>query len=104
MTGFGSQKDGKTTQKKRRKKNIDISEVSELLDGEALCKSAIAYHKRGDLANAERNYIKAIERGIVRYEIFINLGEIFDAKQQFVDSINLYKNSHYGDYLKSILD
>ena len=85
MAGFGSPKSGK------KKKNK--SQRTPQVNGDALFKSAINYHARGDLANAEKYYREAIDSGHSNSAIFSNLGVICQTSQRTEKAIVLYKKA-----------
>ena len=80
MTGFGAPKGSK---KKRSEKTTKTS-------GDALRKSAIDHHTKGDLKNAEKDYREAINIGYSDYAIFSNLGVICKNSGRPEEAISLY--------------
>ncbi len=59
-------------------------------DKDFLLNSAIHHHQRGDLANAEKEYRKAIESGLLHHAIFSNLGIICKNSGRREEAISLY--------------
>ncbi|KZR70214.1 class I SAM-dependent methyltransferase [Prochlorococcus sp. MIT 1303] len=86
MAGFGEQKSSK-------KKNNSQHEQKTQMGGDTLHKNAINHHARGDLANAEKDYRKAIKTGYSHYTIFSNLGVICKNSGRFEEAISLYKKA-----------
>ena len=62
-------------------------------NGEAYRLTAIKFHERGDLANAESNYIKALKSGNKHYTIFANLGILYRKSGRPDEAIALYKKA-----------
>ena len=93
MAGFGNP-EGDNKRKKNPQRTPQIN-------GEALLNKAINYHARGDLANAEKQYRKAIDSGLSNVALYSNLGVICKRSQRTEEAIALYKKyatkSRYSD-------
>ena len=62
-------------------------------NGDSLFKSALNYHLRGDLFNAEKFYREAIDSGLLNVALFSNLGIICQTSQRTEEAISLYKKA-----------
>ena len=85
MAGFGSSGSGK------KKKNTPQKKPQ--FDGDSLFKSAINFHIRGDLTNAEKYYREAIRIGFSHESLYSNLGVICKCSERAEEAIYLYKKS-----------
>ena len=83
MTGFGAPKSSKKK----------LSEKTTKTNGDALRKSAIDHHTRGDLRNAEKDYREAINTGDTHHAVFLNLGVICKNSGRPEEAISLYLKS-----------
>ena len=83
MAGFGEQK----------KKKKSTPKVKAQVGGEVFNKTAVQYHMRGDLVNAEKAYRAAIKTGYLHPAIFSNLGVICKNSKRTELAINLYKKA-----------
>ena len=81
MAGFGAPKS--------RKKINHLSRHN----GEDLLCTAIEYHNKGDLSNAERFYRLASDHGIKDFILYSNLALIFQATNRVEESIAYYKKA-----------
>ena len=83
MAGFGSPKSG-------NKKKKYTPQRTPQMNGEALFKSAIKHHARGDLENAEKRYREAININYYHQDIYTNLGVICKNSGRQEEAISLY--------------
>ena len=83
MAGFGEQKE---RDKKRAQQKPQTS-------GESLLKKAINHHIQGDLKNAEKAYIAAIDSGLTNVAVFSNLGAICQITQRSDKAEGFYKKA-----------
>ena len=80
MKGFGVQRNSKN------KRAVRPNPIS----GEALLRSALEYHSKGDILNAEKSYREAIKTGYSHFALFSNLGVICKNSGRPEEAISLY--------------
>ena len=85
MAGFGQPKSGKN-------KKISF-EPAKKVTADNLLQTAIQFHLKGDLANAEKCYREAIKNGYIHEVIYLNLGVICKGSGRPDEAIDLYKKT-----------
>jgi len=91
MKGFGQNKKNSSPSRKAVVASRDL---------QGLVDQGLSFHQRGDLLNAERSYILAIQCGCLHHGVFLNLGAVYQntgraekAIQMYQKSIELYPNN-----------